>query len=286
MHSSFVRSCLVSFSLAVISWLVKIYRLFENCVFHPVRCYPLFFSVLFYRLSARTDLERRDKSPDRKTFRNVVSSFIRRSGAKYVVKLTNCADVLMRIFLRRSFTLRRIGALYLSRRHSSILFDVAVLAMQRTQRRLISVLSSVFPFFSLVSYLRAETHGGFLTSFPDSGVPFSIFFFFFFPSLFLCPLSFSFLVVPRCRPARNHYITKMKPHDSDRRRGIGDSSAFGTRRAFFRFRSIPFPVERIAAICYPVLLLTYLSYLLYLTRLFPFFRDKLFLLFVVAFVAP
>lgn len=121
MHSSFVRSCLVSFSLAVISWLVKIYRLFENCVFHPVRCYPLFFSVLFYRLSARTDLERRDKSPDRKTFRNVVSSFIRRSGAKYVVKLTNCADVLMRIFLRRSFTLRRIGALYLSRRHSSIL---------------------------------------------------------------------------------------------------------------------------------------------------------------------
>lgn len=195
MHSSFVRSCLVSFSLAVISWLVKIYRLFENCVFHPVRCYPLFFfSVLFYRLSARTDLERRDKSPDRKTFRNVVSSFIRRSGAKYVVKLTNCADVLMRIFLRRSFTLRRIGALYLSRRHSSILFDVAVLAMQRTQRRLISVLSSVFPFFSLVSYLRAETHGGFLTSFPDSGVPFSIFFFFFFPSLFLCPLPFSFLV--------------------------------------------------------------------------------------------
>lgn len=78
----------------------------------------------------------------------------------------------------------------------------------------------------------------------------------------------------------------MKPHDSDRRGGIGDSSAFGTRRAFFRFRSIPFPVERIAAICYPVLLLTYLSYLLYLTRLFPFFRDKLFLLFVVAFVAP
>lgn len=44
---SFVRSCLVSFSLAVISWLVKIYRLFENCAFHPVRCYPLFFLCPF-----------------------------------------------------------------------------------------------------------------------------------------------------------------------------------------------------------------------------------------------
>lgn len=104
---------------------------------------------------------------------------------------------------------------------------------------------------------------------------FLFFFFFFFPSLFLCPLPFSFLVVPRCRPARNHCITKMKPHDSDRRGGIGDSSAFGTRRAFFRFLSIPFPVERIAAICYPVLLLTYLFYLLYLTRLFPFFRSAI-----------
>lgn len=143
--------------------------------------------------------------------------------------------------------------------------------MQWTQRRLISVLSSVFLFFSLVSYLRAETHGGFLTSFPDSGVPFSIFFFFFFSSLFLCPLSFSFLVDRDVA----HCITKMKPHDSDRRGGIGDSSAFGTRRAFFRFRSIPFPVKRIAAICYPVLLLTYLSYLLYLTRLFPFFRSAI-----------
>lgn len=158
MHSSFVRSCLVSFSLAVISWLVKIYRLFENCAFHPVRCYPLFFSVLFYRLSARTDLERRDKSPDRKTSRNVVSSFIRRSGAKYVVKLTNCADVSMRTFLRRSFTLRRIGALYLSRRHSSILFDVAVLAMQRTQTPTYLRSFLRFPFFSPSFLIFARKH--------------------------------------------------------------------------------------------------------------------------------
>lgn len=288
MHSSFVRSCLVSFSLAVISWLVKIYRLFENCAFHPVRCYPLFFSVLFYRLSARTDLERRDKSPDRKTSRNVVSSFIRRSGAKYVVKLTNCADVSMRAFLRRSFTLRRIGALYLSRRHSSILFDVAVLAMQRTQRRLISVLSSVFPFFSLVSYLRAETHGGFLTSFPDSGVPFSIFFLPFL-SLSLSVSSFflfssSTAMSPREKPL--HHENEAARFRSERRNRRFICIRHPPRFFPFPLYSVPRGTDCCDLLpCSPTYL-PILPTLSYTSLPFLSQRDKLFLLSVVAFVAP
>lgn len=81
----------------------------------------------------------------------------------------------------------------------------------------------------------------------------------------------------------NRCITKMKPFDSIGE--TGDSSAFGSRHTFFRFRSIPLPVETDHSDRYYFPVSPSLPLFLLLPPLSFTARDKLSFL-AVSFVAP